>query len=71
MYDHLRENLGHRVKRGGISIPDSRNSVEWFHAKSAEACEALAELLFGGADMNYARHTSCVQKASTRAGKAR
>ena len=52
MGDELREILGHGAKRGGIGIPDPRNSVEWGHATSVQACEDLVESLLGGSELN-------------------
>ena len=52
MYVELIEILLYGVKRGGIGIPDPRNSVEWGHATSVQACEDLVESLLGGSELN-------------------
>ena len=46
------------MKRGGIGIPYPGKSAERCHAKSVEACEALAESILGGFDLSYVGHRS-------------
>ena len=43
----------------------------WGNAMLVDACEALVESLFGGSNLKYIGHLSCISKASARARKAR
>ena len=59
----FRKLLGHRVKHGGLGIPDPRMSEECAYNTSKAASRELLDSLLGGSVLNYVGHRACVRKA--------
>ena len=56
--------MGHRVKYGGLDIPDPLLSAESAYNTSKAASRELVDSLLGGSVLNYVGHGACVRKAS-------
>ena len=67
----FRKILGHRVKHGGLGIPDPRSSLEIAYNTSKVASRELVDSLLGGSVLNYVGHRECVRKASLVARRAK
>ena len=63
--------LGHRVKHGGLGIPDPRLSAESEYNTSKAASGELVDSFLGGSDLNYVGHRACIRKASLVARRAK
>ena len=59
----FRKILGHRVKHGGLGIPDPRLSAECAYNTSEAASRELVDSLLGSSVLNYVGHRACVHKA--------
>ena len=68
---HIKKNLVHSVKHGGLGIPDPRLSEESAYNTSNAARGKLVESLLVGIALNYVGHRACIRGASAIARKER
>ena len=59
--------LGHRVKHGGLGIPDPRLSAKSEYKTFKAASGELVDSALGGTALNYVGHRACVDGESAAA----